>query len=457
MSQHEQEKPLNLWVRMFGRRDMSGEVMRVVNVPEDALTPREQRIEQTARIIRWGAWIHGLILVLFLVGLLVGGGVQSAMTVLLFRFTGTVDILLAVVALLVTTNISLQLMTMVGIQAREVWALVMVWVMLAANVVLLVIYGYTVGLIAAVFWLWAGIVAVQDVAAYRTNPVMLKELRGRMRGMRAFVVMTVYLSLMSLFLAFIYVGYLANNSDFSSAAAGTVGRSLFQGVVGIQMALIIFIAPAFTAGAITGERERQTYDLLRTTLLASPSFVVGKLESALGYVLLLLLAAIPLQSMAFLFGGVSQAEVLVAFVILTVLALAMGTLGLFFSAIAPRTLAASVRTYTTALVAAFGVPLVLNIILRVIGSAVRFQSVTAEAVLAYLQQFVTSLNPVTAANASQQLLIERQEIAFTTLTLTGGGTFIPMVSPWITFSIVYLVVSAVMLVLTVREMRKVPV
>ncbi|MFN8375727.1 MAG: hypothetical protein U0694_23005 [Anaerolineae bacterium] len=77
-----------------------------------------------------------------------------------------------------------------------------------------------------------------------------------------------------------------------------MGRLLFAGIVGIELLLIIFIAPSFTAGSITGERERKTYDLLQTTLMSSPMFVIGKLESALSYVLLLLLSAIPLQSIA---------------------------------------------------------------------------------------------------------------------------------------------------------------
>src|SRR5690606_6932354 len=141
-------------------------------------------------------------------------------------------------------------------------------------------------------------------------------------------------------------------------------------IFGIELLLIVFIAPAFTAGAITGERERQTYDLLKTTLLASPSFVLGKLESALSYILLLLLAAIPLQSIAFLFGGVSELEVLLSFVILMVTAIALGTVGIYFSAVAPRTLAASVRAYTVALAVTFGVPLILSIFFGVYNNAV---------------------------------------------------------------------------------------
>jgi ABC-2 type transport system permease protein len=323
------------------------------------------------------------------------------------------------------------------------------------NIAALLLLGFTPALLTIAITIWAGVILSRDVRAFRMNPVMLKELRGRMRGVRAFVVLTVYLGLMSGFTALLYLVYLPFNQQSGSSAAGEVGRVLFMGIVGIELMLIIFIAPAFTAGAITGERERQTYDLLRTTLLPSPSFVIGKLESALSYVLLLLLAAIPLQSIAFLFGGVSELELILSFEILTVTAIALGTVGIFFSAIAPRTLSASVRAYTTTLVATFGAPLVLTVLLDIIGAAIRNSSPIIEAILIYIDDFLVSLNPIATALQTQQLLVDRQVLGFWTDTLSSNGSTIPRVSPWITFTIIYLVVAAILVVLSIQRMRKV--
>src|SRR5215216_3216418 len=127
---------------------------------------------------------------------------------------------------------------------------------------------------------------VQPKRARRTlklvgSPVVLKELRGRMRGMRVFVFMTVYLALMSGFVTLLYVLYSSSQNYYGYASGGQIGRVLFIGIVGTELFLVTFIAPTFTAGAISGERERQTYDLLRTTLLPARSLVFGKLVSAL--------------------------------------------------------------------------------------------------------------------------------------------------------------------------------
>ncbi|HRE26176.1 MAG TPA: hypothetical protein PK954_06060 [Anaerolineales bacterium] len=157
------------------------------------------------------------------------------------------------------------------------------------------------------------------------NPVVLKELRGRMRGARAFVVLTVYLVLLAGFVIFLYYLYSASTATaFSASQRGLVGKFVFGGVVGIELLLVCFIAPAFTVGAVSGERERQTYDLLRTTLLPARSLVLGKLGSALVYILLLLFTALPLQSLAFLLGGVAIEELVLATLLLVRVSLQLG-------------------------------------------------------------------------------------------------------------------------------------
>jgi ABC-type transport system involved in multi-copper enzyme maturation permease subunit len=116
---------------------------------------------------------------------------------------------------------------------------------------------------------------------------------------------------------------------------------VFAGVYGVELFLVCFVAPAFTAAAISSERERQTYDLLRTTLLPARALVFGKLASALSYVLLLIFAAVPLQSMAFLLSGVGWEELTIGFLLLVISAVTFASLGLYISSVARTTLAAT--------------------------------------------------------------------------------------------------------------------
>lgn len=358
-------------------------------------------------------------------------------------------------------NLSLFLMTWVGVRARERWSLLLVLGIAVFNVLVPIRAGYWPAVVFAVLTvlaLVAGVLLIRERREFRPNPVAVRELRGRMRGARAFTVLTIYLALMS---GIALLSYFIFNAAVrgGSTVGGELGRTLFVMIVAVEMMLIIFIAPAFTSGAITGERERQTYDLLRTTLLTAPSFVIGKLESALGYLFLLLLAAIPLQSIAFLFGGVGELEVVLAFVILMMMALALGSFGIYFSASENRTLSANLGAYGVALTVMFALPIALGVILGLVQAALRsafFQpgwDIVVRTLLAYLENIVTSLNPISTALVTQQLLIERQTLLFYSYTLPSGGTTI-LVSPWVLFTLIYLSVSAVLLLRAMSQAHR---
>jgi ABC-type transport system involved in multi-copper enzyme maturation permease subunit len=295
-----------------------------------------------------------------------------------------------------------------------------------------------------------------------SNPVVLKELRGRMRGARAFVVITVYLALMSGFTTLLYVINASVRDFYGQTSSGVIGRTLFTGIVGIELFLVTFIAPAFTAGAISGERERQTYDLLRTTLLPARSFVLGKMVSALAYIVLLLIAAIPLQSIAFLFGGVTEQEVILAFIILAVTSITLGAVGLYFSARTPRTLTANVMTYGTALVITIGVPLIAWVISYILApwlNANGFASLPypVQAAGTYLLLFIYSTNPLMTAFLTRDFLLNNQAVGIfqQPLITTSGSYTLTLVSPWIIFTVLYLIVSLVLIILTVRRVRRI--
>lgn len=288
------------------------------------------------------------------------------------------------------------------------------------------------------------------------NPVVLKELRGRMRGARAFIVMTIYLLLLGAFASLIYVAVAeSSNSVSGQVSVGQIGRTLFGGVVAIEMLLVSFIAPAFTAGAISSEREHQTYDLLRTTLLPAHTLVLGKLFSSMAYVLLLLAAAIPLQSIAFFFGGVAETEVILSFIILTATALLFSTFGVYFSARSKRTLSASVLTYSLAAFVTFGMPIILGAIMLVFGVPLNngYSSKTETAVL-YVVGAVLSTNPAATALLTQYILLNQRSIGLFQYTLDSGNK-ITLISPWIPFTILYLALTMVFFVLSVRRVRQV--
>jgi ABC-type transport system involved in multi-copper enzyme maturation permease subunit len=177
--------------------------------------------------------------------------------------------------------------------------------------------------------------------------VGVKELRGRMRGKRAFVLLTVYLALMALF-AWMVLGIVETAAEQSFAGgfvASQIGQQLFVALLMLETLLVPFLAPALTASAISLEREKQTLDMLSVTPISSIGLVLGKLFSALTYVFLLIFASIPLTALVFVFGGVGPDDLARGYIVLIVTAIGFGSIGLFFSALVQRTQAATVLTY----------------------------------------------------------------------------------------------------------------
>jgi len=180
----------------------------------------------------------------------------------------------------------------------------------------------------------------------RLNPVLRRELRVRMRGSRAFVVLGVYL----LALGMVVYGLEQILVKFGTGAqiqSFQIGQIIFGGFALMEVTLLALITPALTAGAISAEREHGTFDLLRATPVRAHSIVMGKLVAALGYVGLLIVASVPMAGLVFLFGGVAPADVGAVFALLSVTTLAFGLLGLFCSALVRRTSLAAVLAYAT--------------------------------------------------------------------------------------------------------------
>ncbi len=175
--------------------------------------------------------------------------------------------------------------------------------------------------------------------------VGVKELRGRMRGRRAFVILTIHLLLVAGFAWM--VESLAERSfsggfGSSMTASTEIGRSLFVAIMFLLTLITLVLAPASTAGAISLEREKQTLDLLTTTPISSLAIILGKLGSALSWILLLLLASIPVVALVFTFGGVGPDAVIKGYLVLLGTAVVYGSIGLFVSALVKRTQAATV-------------------------------------------------------------------------------------------------------------------
>jgi ABC-type transport system involved in multi-copper enzyme maturation permease subunit len=178
--------------------------------------------------------------------------------------------------------------------------------------------------------------------------LLTKELRLRLRNERAIWVLVIYVVLLG-GIGIIVLANLTASTNLYSNPIGTAGKLLYILLSIIQFLLIIFITPAFTATAINGEKERQTYELLLSSQLSGFALVGGKLLAGLINVFLLIAAAIPLFSLVFFFGGVSLVQFLATLVIFCVTVFMIGSVSLFLSTVIQRPAISTAAAYALCL------------------------------------------------------------------------------------------------------------
>ncbi len=302
---------------------------------------------------------------------------------------------------------------------------------------------------------WASLARWRRALAHNVwdNPVTRKELRGRMRTGLAFITLSVYAASLSLFLVGFYA-ILVDANTFAPSTYSTeeLGGSLFGAVVGLEMVLIGFTVPNLTAGAVSGERERQTYDLLRVTLLPAHTLILGKLTAALGYAGLLLVVAVPLQSVAFFFGGVNAVLIWLSLWMMALEALLLASVGLYFSSRSKRTFSAKALTYVALAFLVLGLPLAGGWVMTMRANAPAYQmpSVWVTLVVGVLVCF----NPALALLLTYSLYTKSSSLFLFSYT-AGNGPTLTLPSPWIVFSVLYLGLAAIFLGLAVRRVRRV--
>jgi len=165
--------------------------------------------------------------------------------------------------------------------------------------------------------------ALGHLAGIFDNPLIVKDGVSRMRSWQAPVIITLYLGLLGAwgFGTFVLAVVSAQTQH---AVSATIGSTVFQSLAFFELALITLFTPALAAGAISGERERQTFDVLLVSRVSALGIVWGKLVASLAYVLLLILTALPLFAAVFLFGGIDFEQFLLTQMLLVMTAVAIG-------------------------------------------------------------------------------------------------------------------------------------
>lgn len=184
-------------------------------------------------------------------------------------------------------------------------------------------------------------------------PVLMKEMRSRMRGIRAPVLVFIATAI-TIGIGLLIIGPMWEDANYSDVATvgshmADMGHALFVGLMIVEGILCALIAPALTAGAISIEREQQTLELLLLTRLTSANLVLGKLISSLSFALIILLCGLPVGAISFLLGGVDPAQFCWSLAVIFSVVIIFGAIGIYCSSRFTKTTTAVVMSYVICL------------------------------------------------------------------------------------------------------------
>jgi len=260
------------------------------------------------------------------------------------------------------------------------------------------------------------------------NPMIRKELRQTMRERRGWVLPSLYLVALGAVAIFVYFQAIRRQGMGMGLEGPDIGIPLFLALLYAQLGVLLLLAPIFSAGALTIEKEQRTMAGLLTSLLTDIQIWWGKFLSSLLFVLLLLVAGLPVLSLAFAFGGVGLWELFMVTVTTVLILASVSAVSLYWSSVFRRSVSATAVSY---------------------GSVVALCAVTA---LLYAGQTAGGPQiPWTKLPLRTRAPLLANPFFFLTFSLTDPRDLYP---EWVVSAVVFVLLGMVAAWMTLRNLRR---
>lgn len=187
----------------------------------------------------------------------------------------------------------------------------------------------------------------------KTNPVYRRETTISCRSFRLALILLVFNGLLAT-IALLNMYSVLAQAKVTAEIQFSSFLDLYIFVAAVEFIMLMFIMPALTSASISGERERQTLDLMLTTNMKPSQIVIGKLLSSLSTMFLLIVSSFPILALVFVYGGITVTDVALLLLCYIAVALLSGSMGLCFSSLFKKSTIATVVTYGVLITIAAG-------------------------------------------------------------------------------------------------------
>ncbi|MCZ7643943.1 MAG: ABC transporter permease subunit [Planctomycetota bacterium] len=179
---------------------------------------------------------------------------------------------------------------------------------------------------------------VEKVFLAFDNPVLRRELLTALRSNKAFILHFIFLFVLG---AVVHLAWPEEDISTRSEKARTLFRIFGQG----QLVLLSVLSPAFSASAMTMEKEKRALDLLLTSPIEPGTILMGKYLSSVLYLILLVFSTIPIVSVCMWLPGLDTDQIAGLYTLLVSVAISFGMIGLTCSTFFARSQVSLSITY----------------------------------------------------------------------------------------------------------------
>jgi ABC-type transport system involved in multi-copper enzyme maturation permease subunit len=197
------------------------------------------------------------------------------------------------------------------------------------------------------------------------NPIVKKDVRVQARSMRICWGLFAYEAIMAI-VFFFAMFFIDANMQYAAENIYSSILMIYPTLAVTQIIILGVVVPIRTASAISGEKERQTFDIMMTTSMTPFSIILGKVMTAMIQSLFFVIAGMPIMALVFVIGGISWSYLFWFFLIAVFVSFFSASIGIFCSAVCKRSITAVILSYGIYVVF-FLLTAIPNVVVEILG------------------------------------------------------------------------------------------
>lgn len=178
----------------------------------------------------------------------------------------------------------------------------------------------------------------------RLNPIVKRDVRVQSRSMKICWGVFAYELILAL-VFFLAMFIIQQENMYSTNNIYSALVWLYPVLAVTQLVILGVIVPVRTASSISGEKERQTFDIMMTTGMTPFSVIMGKVMTAIVQSMLFVIASMPVMALSFVIGGMSWSYLFWFFAIALLISLFSASIGILCSSLCKRSVSAVIMSY----------------------------------------------------------------------------------------------------------------